>query len=332
MSLNHIPALAGIHHVTAITSSAQKIYDFFTHILGLRLVKKTVNQDDIRAYHLFFADDRGNPGTDMTFFDFGQSQKAVAGTNEIFRTSFRVKDDASLQYWLKRFAQYQIKHESIKLLLGRKYLNFYDFDGQGYAIFSDEGVPGVGAGEAWHLGPIPDEFALLGLGPIWIRVNDLPLMQQRLVDGMGMRLVGKESSLSVFEMGEGGNGATVIIDHQRLLGQAIQGYGTVHHVAFRIEDRDALEAWRLYLNTLAVANSGFVDRFYFQSLYARVYPRILFEFATEGPGFIDDEEPYETLGEKLAIPPHLRSRSELIHRLIKPLDTKRSDKVFKKEY
>lgn len=326
------PSLSGIHHVTAITSSAEKIYQFFTYILGLRLVKKTVNQDDIRAYHLFFADDRGNPGTDMTFFDFGQSQKAVNGTNEIYRTSFRVQNDASLNYWSKRFTQYNIKHEPVKTVLNRKWLMFKDFDDQAYALVSDEGIPGVVAGEAWHLGPVPDEFAILGLGPIWLRVNDLSLMKQRLLDVMGMRRVATEGSLTLFEMGLGGNGATVIVDYQRLLGQAIQGFGTVHHVAFRIDDREALEQWRLHLHQHTIANSGFVDRFYFQSLYARVYPRILFEFATDGPGFIDDEEPYETLGEKLAIPPHLRNRSDLIQRLVRPLNTKRSGHTFKKEY
>ena len=134
------PALGGVHHVTAITSSAKDIYEFFTRILGLRLVKKTVNQDDVRAYHLFFADDRGNPGTDMTFFDFGQSQQAVRGTNEIYRTSFRVKDNQSLAYWLKRFQRYQVKHEPIKTIFGRQWLNFVDFDDQGYTLVSDEGI------------------------------------------------------------------------------------------------------------------------------------------------------------------------------------------------
>ncbi len=324
--------LGGIHHVTAITSSAADIYQFFTNILGLRLVKKTVNQDDVRAYHLFFADDRGHPGTDMTFFEFSQRHKAVNGTNEIYRTSFRVKDDQCLNYWLKRFQRYQVKHEPIKILLGRKWIYFSDFDDQAYALVSDEGFPGVPAGEPWHLGPVPDEFAIVGLGPIFIRVNDLPLMQKQLTDVMGMVAKQKEASFSLFEMAPGGNGASVIIDYQRMMGQAIQGYGTVHHVAFRIKDRDELDEWRVHLLQQQISNSGFVDRYYFQSLYARIYPRILFEFATEGPGFIDGEEPYETLGEALSIPPHLKVKADLIKRMIKPLQTKRSGFVFPKEY
>lgn len=325
-------SLGGIHHVTAITSSAADIYQFFTQVLGLRLVKKTVNQDDIRAYHLFFADDRGNPGTDMTFFDFGQSQKAVRGTNEIYRTSLRVKDDQSLTYWLKRFQRYQVKHEPIKELFDRKFLNFVDFDDQGYALVSDENVPGVPSGEPWHLGPVPDEFAIVGLGPVFMRVNDVELMHRQLTDVMGMNFVKKEGSLSLYDMGPKGNGASVIIDFQRLMGQAIQGYGSVHHVAFRIDNRDELDEWRVHLLTNRIPNSGFVDRYYFHSLYARIYPRILFEFATDGPGFIDQEEGYETLGEALSVPPHLKVREALIKRMIKPLNTKRSGFVFPKEY
>jgi glyoxalase family protein len=268
----------------------------------------------------------------MTFFEFGQSQKAVKGTNEIYRSSFRVKDDQSLTYWLKRFQRYQIKHEPIKTFLGRKWIYFSDFDDQAYALVSDEGFPGVAAGEPWHLGPVPDEFAIIGLGPIFIRVNDFALMQRQLTEVMGMVAKDKEGSFSLFEMAPRGNGASVVIDYQRLMGQAIQGYGTVHHVAFRIKDRDELDEWRVHLLQQQISNSGFVDRYYFQSLYARIYPRILFEFATEGPGFIDAEEPYETLGESLAIPPHLKVKSDLIKRMIKPLQTKRSGFVFPKEY
>lgn len=324
--------LGGIHHVTAITSSASEIYQFFTRVLGLRLVKKTVNQDDVRAYHLFFADDRGNPGTDMTFFDFAKSPKAVRGTNEIYRTSFRVKDDRSLDYWLKRFQRYQVKHEPIKTLLGRKWLHFMDFDEQMYTLVSDEKVPGVAAGEPWHLGPVPDEFAIIGLGPIFIRVNEMELMDRQLTQVMGLSMIKKESSFTLYEMTPKGNGAGVVIDYQRMMGQAIQGYGSVHHVAFRIKDREELDEWRVHLLQNQIPNSGFVDRYYFQSLYARIYPKVLFEFATDGPGFIDEEEPYETLGEALSIPPHLKIKSELIKQMIKPLNTKRSGFVFPKEY
>jgi glyoxalase family protein len=134
------------------------------------------------------------------------------------------------------------------------------------------------------------------------------------------------------ELGLGGNGASVILDYQPLLPNAYQGYGGVHHVAFRVDDREDIDAWIRHLNSYKAGHSGFVDRFYFKSLYTRLYPGILFEYATEGPGFIDDEEPYEILGEKLALPPKFRNQRERIESLVRPIDTVRSTKEFKKEY
>jgi glyoxalase family protein len=324
--------LKGIHHVTAITSSAEKNYEFFTNILGMRLVKKTVNQDDINTYHLFFADDRGNAGTDVTFFDFQGSAKAVKGNNEISRIGLRVKDDASLRYWVKRFNHYKVKHEGIKTLFGRKVLYFEDFDEQEYALFSDENNVGIGSGTPWLNGPVPVEFGITGLGPIYFRVNNIERMGLVLKEVMMMHFTSNEGSYHLFEMGDGGNGASVILDFQTSLRSAQQGYGGVHHVAFRIEDKVELDQWIERLNSFKAGHSGFVDRFYFKSLYTRLYPGILFEFATEGPGFIDDEESYETLGETLALPPKFRNRRDYIESIVRPIDTVRSSKVFEKEY
>jgi glyoxalase family protein len=324
--------LKGIHHVTAITSSAEKIYEFFTYVLGLRLVKKTINQDDIQTYHLFFADEFGSPGTDMTFFDFRGIAKATKGANEISRTGFRVTNDLALDYWVKRFNHYQVKHEPIKTLFGRKVLFFSDFDGQDYALFSDEQNKGIESGTPWQKGPVPNEFGITGLGPIFLRVNDLDKMDGVLSRFMFMRLVAQEKPYTLYEMGDGGNGASVIVDHQALLPEARQGFGGVHHVAFRVEDKDKLDEWTDYLNVLGAPNSGFVDRFYFKSLYTRLYRGILFEFATEGPGFVDDQEPLETLGEKLALPPKFRNQRAYIESVVRPIDTTRSNKIFNKEY
>src|SRR6185312_10827971 len=132
--MNH---LKGVHHVTAITSSAEKNYEFFTYVLGMRLVKKTVNQDDIQTYHLFFADDKGSAGTDMTFFDFPGIRKGVHGTNEISKASFRVPTDKALDYWVKRFDRLGVKHTGIKEQFGKKTLSFSDFDDQQYQLISD---------------------------------------------------------------------------------------------------------------------------------------------------------------------------------------------------
>lgn len=323
--------LKGIHHVTAITSSAEKNYDFFTNVLGMRLVKKTVNQDDIQTYHLFFADDKGSAGTDMTFFDFPGIQKGSHGTNEIFKTAFRVPTDAALEYWIKRFDKYDVKHRGIKEQFGKKTLSFVDFDEQQYMLISDEHNQGVASGTPWQNGPVPLEFAITGLGPIHIRIAEFDNLKAVLEQAMLMREVDQAGSLHLFEMGEGGNGAQVIVEHNVVLPSGRQGFGTVHHVAFRVEDTAALQEWIERMQQLRFNTSGYVDRFFFESLYARVARGVLFEWATDGPGFMGDE-PYETVGEKLSLPPFLEPQRAQIEQTVRPIDTVRSTRNIEKEY
>ena len=326
--MNH---LKGIHHVTAITSSAEKNYEFFTYVLGMRLVKKTVNQDDIQTYHLFFADDKGSAGTDMTFFDFPNIPKGVHGTNEISKTSFRVPTDAALDYWVKRFNRLEVKHTGIKEQFGKKTLSFVDFDDQQYQLISDEFNEGVESGTPWQKGPIPLEFAITGLGPIFVRIAEFDYFKEVLEKVMVFNEIAKEGSYHLFEGGQGGNGAQIIVEHNAVLPIARQGYGTVHHAAFRVEDRAVLDEWTSRLESFGFQTSGFVDRFFFGSLYSRVAPQILFEFATDGPGFMGDE-PYETVGEILSLPPFLEPKREQIEKLVRPIDTVRSTIDFEKEY
>jgi glyoxalase family protein len=322
--------LKGIHHVTAITSSAEKNYEFFTYVLGMRLIKKTVNQDDIQTYHLFFADDTGSAGTDMTFFDFPGIPKGVHGTNEISKTSFRVPSDRALDYWVKRFDRLDVKHTGLKEQFGKQTLSFVDFDDQQYQLISDENNEGVASGTPWQKGPIPLEYAITGLGPIFIRISNFDHFKEMLEKALLFKEIAQEGAFHLFEVGEGGNGAQVVVEHNVILPQAQQGYGTVHHVAFRVEDRAALEEWIERMQSIGFSTSGYVDRHFFESLYARVAPQILFEFATDGPGFMGDE-PYETLGEKLSLPPFLEPKREQIEKLVRPIDTVRSSKTFIKE-
>ncbi|MEH6939301.1 ring-cleaving dioxygenase [Bacillus sp. JJ664] len=322
--------LKGIHHVTAITSSAEKNYEFFTYVLGMRLVKKTVNQDDIQTYHLFFSDDKGSAGTDMTFFDFPGIPKGVHGTNEISKTSFRVPSDEAIDYWLKRFDRLEVKHTGIKTQFGKKTLSFVDFDDQQYQLISDEENTGVESGTPWQNGPIPLEYAITGLGPIFVRTAHFDYFKEVLEKVMLFKEIDKDGSVHLFEVGEGGNGAQVIVEYNTILPQAIQGFGTVHHTAFRVDDRSVLEEWIKRFESFQFPTSGYVDRHFFESLYVRVAPQILFEFATDGPGFMGDE-PYETLGEKLSLPPFLESKRAEIESMVRPIDTVRSTKEFVKE-
>ncbi|MFP5111766.1 ring-cleaving dioxygenase [Bacillaceae bacterium C204] len=325
--MNH---LKGIHHVTAITSSAEKNYEFFTYVLGMRLVKKTVNQDDIQTYHLFFADDKGSAGTDMTFFDFPGIPKGIHGTNEISKTSFRVPSDESLDYWVNRFDRLEVKHTGIKEQFGKKTLSFIDFDDQQYQLISDEFNKGVESGTPWQKGPTPLEYAITGLGPIFVRIANFDYFKEMMEKVLLFKETDKEGAFHLFEVGEGGNGASVIVEYNAILPEAQQGFGTVHHAALRVEDRSVLEEWIERMSSFGFHTSGYVNRHFFESLYARVAPQILFEFATDGPGFMGDE-PYETLGEKLSLPPFLEPKRAEIEKLVRPIDTVRSTKEFIKE-
>ena len=323
------PELLGIHHVTAITDSAERNYEFITGILGMRLVKKTVNQDDIQTYHTFYADDRGNPGTDLTFFDFVGIPKYGKGTNGITRTGLRVPDDAALDYYLNRFDEFGVKHEGIQKLFGRKVLPFEEEDGQRYQLFSDETNEGVEAGTPWKNGPVPEDKAIYGLGPIEITVSYYDEFIQMMEQVFGFTVKSKDENVALLEVGQGGNGGQMILRKDETSTVESQGYGTVHHVAFRVKDSDAIKAWEEKYNQLQLGHSGLVDRFYFEALYTRV-GHILIELSTDGPGFIDHQESYEELGSTLALPPAFEDRRDYVESVVRPFDTSDINKKFKK--
>lgn len=267
----------------------------------------------------------------MTFFDFPGIPKGTHGTNEIYKTAFRVPSDEALDYWLKRFEKYDVKNSGIKEVFGKKTISFVDFDDQQYMLISDENNKGVAAGSPWQKGPVPLEFAITGLGPIHVRIADFDYFKKMLETVMGFKEIAKEGSLHLFEVGEGGNGAQVIVEHSALLPNGRQGFGTVHHAAFRVEDTSVLEEWIERMQNFGFSTSGYVDRFFFESLYARVAPGILFEWATDGPGFMGDE-PYETVGEILSLPPFLEGKREQIEAAVRPINTVRSTLEIEKEY
>jgi len=311
----------GIHHVTAMTSDAEKMYQFMTEILGLRLAKKTVNQDDIHTYHLFFTDAMGSPGTDLTYFDFPNSRKRSTGKNSIQTIGLRVKNHEALSYFKSRFETFNVVHKEIQTLFDMTILPFQDFDGQYYMLVSDEGIHVEDQTQPWHETDIPEAYRILGLGPIEFIVHDLDVMTKVMEDMMHFKKVTTLNHTSLFETYRGGNASRVIVREDASLPQAIQGFGGVHHVAFRVEDDEALQQWIHHLNQLPARHSGYVDRFYFHSLYTRLHQGILFEFATDGPGFEDDEEDLTTLGTTLALPPKLRPYRKQIEAQIKPIQT-----------
>jgi glyoxalase family protein len=320
----------GIHHLSAMTGSVTGNYKFYTEVLGMRLIKKTVNQDDTSAYHLFYGDERGNPGTELTFFDFPGIGQTKAGVGSISGSSLRVASDDALRYWLERFAEHDVKHSPITENAGRNVIFFEDPEGQQLSLVSDETNAGVQAGIPWDKSPVPTEFGITGLGPVKLTVRkpDSTIAALRLLGftekSRIAALVEGQADIIVLQVGDGGSGAEVQIEPRDDLSAAGLGKGGVHHVAFRIEDKEELLSWIEVLNKAGLPNSGFVERYYFRSLYFREPNGILFELATDGPGFATDE-PFETLGEALALPPFLEHQRESIEANLKPLITKRSN-------
>lgn len=257
----------------------------------------------------------------MTFFDFPNNPKGRKGTNSISRPSFRVPNDAALEYYKARFEEFNVKHEDIQELFGKKVLPFEEEDGQTYQLISDEHNEGVEPGVPWKNGPVPEDKAIYGLGPIEITVSYYEEFKQTLRELYGMKPIIEEEDVTLLEVGKGGNGGQVIL-RKDLGTEARQGYGEVHHVSFRVEDDEAIQNWLERYTELGVHNSGLIDRFFFKALYARI-GHILIELSTDGPGFMGDE-PYETLGESLSLPPFLESKRDFIESEIRPFDTTRS--------
>jgi glyoxalase family protein len=314
--------LNGFHHLTAVTAHAPRNHGFYTGTLGMRLVKKSVNQDDVSSYHLFYADGKGSPGTDVTFFDWPAAPER-RGTRSVVRTGLRVASEASLYWWSNRFRELGVKQGEIATRDGRPTLDFEDFEGQRLSLICDPENP---AGEPWDRSPVPAEHQIRGLGSIAISVPVLAPTDQVLTGLMGMTRTrsyaagpGSALTVQVYAMAQGGPARELHVLAEPEAAVARLGAGGVHHVAFRTTAAD-YEAWADRLAQGGTGSSGPVDRYYFRSLYFREPGGILFEIATDEPGFAADE-PLATLGQKLALPPFLEGRRAQIEAGLKPLAT-----------
>jgi glyoxalase family protein len=304
--------LKGFHHLTAVTADAPGNHRFYTQTLGLRLVKKTVNQDDTSAYHLFYADGIGSPGTDITFFDWPVGPER-RGTHSVTRTGFRVADEASLDYWQERFREMGVTHEPVSEQGGWTTLAFEDPEGQRLALVADKN----GEAHSWPQSPVPAEHQIRGLGPITMSVPDLRHTDMMLTNLMNMVPTGSFGGTHVYKMSAAGAVGELHVTVDPGLPPAQQGAGGVHHVAFNIPHAE-YDEWAGRLRSMRVANSGPVDRFWFKSLYFREPNGVLFELATDAPGFATDE-PMEKLGTTLSLPPFLEGQRAEIEARLKPL-------------
>jgi glyoxalase family protein len=314
---------SGIHHLTAVSGNIRENYRFYTQVMGMRLVKRSVNQDDVSAYHLFYSDAVGSPGNDLTFFDWPVPAEK-RGTHSIIRTTLRVTGRASLEWWDAHLREAGVRTSGIQEIDGRLTLRFEDPEGQRLAMMDDGG-----AGDTpvpWDRSPVPAEHQVRGLGPILLSVPELRMTDMVLTGVMNMRPARRyadpdnpRNTVHVYEMGPGGPHAELHVAVQPGLPVVQPGAGGVHHVAFRTPDEEQYHAWARRLNELGVRNSGEVDRYYFRSLYFREPNGILFEIATDGPGFAVDEDA-ATLGESVVLPPFLEPRRASIVAALKPID------------
>ena len=289
--------LEGIHHVTAITGDAPGNVDFYTRVMGLRLVKKTVNQDDPTVYHLFYADEKGSAGSDLTFFEYPGAMRGRAGAGMVHRVAYRVASPAALDFWEERLGR-----EGIDVTRGESSIVFADPEGLGLELVvadtSDEPLI------ADHP-EIPAEVALQGFDHVRAYTADPERSRALLEETLGFQRLGDDN----FEARGDQRGGTYHYDRSSERG--VQGAGTVHHVAWA-STMEEHEAWRERVAEGGARPTPVIDRFYFRSIYFREPSGVLFEIATLGPGFATDE-PAEHLGERLSLPPafeHLRDRIE----------------------
>ncbi len=317
--------ILGQHHVTAVTGAVGPNLRFYVRVLGLRLVKRTVNQDDLSAYHLFYGNERAEPGTELTFFEWRDTPQRRAGTGEAGLITFRVPSKAALVWWESRFRTSGVPADPIGQHGGRSILPFRDPDGLPLALV-DEGDEAGSITDAPDAEHVPGAAAITGLGPVTWIVADGARTLALLTNLLGYRVIDADSrdlegqAVVRLETGAGGGATEVLVAARPNLKPARGGRGGVHHVAFRVATDTEQREWEEKLDEAGVRSSGVIDRFYFKSLYFREPGGVLFELATDGPG-LDADEPLATIGSRLALPPFLEPARERIEKGLTPLPT-----------
>jgi glyoxalase family protein len=307
--------MPGLHHVTAIAGNALHNLDFYTRPVGLRLVKRTVNFDDPGTYHLYYGDESGHPGTVLTFFPWEHAVKGRLGVGETQETAFRVPARA-LGYWTQRFVEKSVAHETPEKRFGQTVLSFSDPDGMRLALVA---VPEAENEPGWSNGEIPAEYAIRGFHGVTLRLADAARTGAILTDVLGLEETGREGATVRYRAAGAGPGAVVDI-RQAEDKRGRQGRGSVHHIAFRAADDAEQAAMAQKLATQhGVHPTDQRDRNYFRSIYFREPGGVLFEIATDIPGFAVDE-PLAALGSALKLPAFLEPRRREIEKALPVLE------------
>jgi glyoxalase family protein len=303
--------ILGIHHVTAIASDPQRNMDFYVGVLGLRLVKVTVNFDEPTTYHLYYGDELGHPGTILTFFAWPGSPNGRIGTGQLTATSFSIPETA-ISFWMERFKNHNVPFQGPMARFNEQVLSLSDPDGLKLELV---GVQKGQLDRVWKDGPVPPEYGLRGFHSVTLSEAGQERTASLLTETMGFRRVGQSGNRYRFEVGEGG-----IVDVLTELGvpRGVVNVGSVHHIAWRTPGDVQQKAWREQLIEAGMNVTPIIDRKYFHSIYYREPGGVLFEIATDPPGFAVDE-PVQDLGGRLMLPSWLEAHRSEIEGALPPL-------------
>jgi catechol 2,3-dioxygenase-like lactoylglutathione lyase family enzyme len=313
--------IAGLHHVTAIAGDPQRNLDFYVGTLGLRLVKRTVNFDDPNNYHFYFGDAQGSPGTIITFFPWPGALPGRHGSGEVEATAYTIPTD-SIGYWLHRLAEHGVDTERAATRFGDEVIRFADPDGMVLELISS---PPTADGEAWADSTVPVEHALCGFHSVTAAVEGYERTATLLTETFGYQLMQEvDNRFRFLAPGEAGMGKIIDLLCTPDSRRASSGAGSVHHIAFRARDDEEQRAWREQIASLGFNVSPVMDRTYFHSIYFREPGGVLFEIATDPPGFTLDEAP-EELGTNLRLPPQYERSRSRIEQILRPITVPQKD-------
>jgi glyoxalase family protein len=311
----------GLHHITAVASNPQANIDFYHNILGQRLIKRTVNFDDPGTYHFYYADEVGTPGTVLTFFPWQHMKRGSKGNGEATAVSYNIPA-ASIDYWQERLQAHGISLGERQTRFGQDVLPFTDPDGMMVELVANDDAATI---QVWEDGPIPVQQALRGFHSVTAWVNNTQPTADLLVDQMGYEVVGQEGARTRFRGASDDVG--LYVDLLERPGQPIgqMGAGSIHHIAFRTVDDEEQQEYLTKLRQQGYNVSPVMDRQYFHSIYFREPNGVLFEIATDAPGFLYDE-PIADLGSSLKLPPWLEKNRAEIERAVPEISVKRIEK------
>ncbi|EEK73727.1 MULTISPECIES: ring-cleaving dioxygenase [Bacillus] len=310
--------IPGHHHISMVTKNAKTNNNFYRDVLGLRRVKKTVNQDNPFMYHLFYGDLTGSAGTELSFFEMPNVGRTIRGTNAITQIGLLVPSIESLTFWKRRFESLQVAHGEITTYAGRDALHFEDPDGLRLVLLNNKDGEVPEYWTAWDESSVEQNHRILGMGTVEMTVRSLNELSKTLTGLFSYKEISRSDDEGIYQSIAGQSFGEILVKQQD--GESERpGKGSIHHLAIRVKNDEELSYWNEAVKDKGFQSTGIIDRFYFKSLYFRESNGILFEIATDGPGFTVDSA-VEELGKELDLPPFLEERRKEIEEKLIPLN------------